>query len=407
MEDQKENVFIRILFTISMGILISLTSITGLKQVGWQIQQVKSGWVFFFLALIAFLVLFLQISNHCEARGKDSLWLLSVTSINLFLIIELALRFLNFEYRARIQFGYPRPIGFSSYFQEDKDLFWTLKPTDEGVNSLGFPGDEVAIPKPKDVFRIVFLGDSITQQNYANLVKDKLASAKNLNGKKTETILLAVAGYSSYQGRVMAEKYGELFEPDLAFVYFGWNDHWLAYGEIDAEKEIIVKTSTLHQIGRWVYAQSRISQLLVYLRDLLSDANSPIEQVRVPLDDYANNQRCIQEIFIEQSIPVVFITAPTSRYKVNVENDHLIDLNYAADQETVVQLHKEYNKQLRHIANTDGSYLLDLEAEFMDYSAQELAALFMRDGIHFTDSGLELVAERIVDFIYENELIRP
>jgi hypothetical protein len=56
-------------------------------------------------------------------------------------------------------------------------------------------------------------------------------------------------------------------------------------------------------------------------------------------------------------------------------------------------MHRSYNEIVREIARRPGSYLLDLERDFD--SRQDLEAIFTRNGIHFTQAGLALVATRV------------
>ncbi len=79
------------------------------------------------------------------------------------------------------------------------------------------------IPKPPGRARVLFLGDSCTQQGYPRLVELYLTIADE--DRSFEAVTLAVAGYSPYQGRVLAETYGVQMQPDFVVVYFGWNDH--------------------------------------------------------------------------------------------------------------------------------------------------------------------------------------
>src|SRR6185503_10239350 len=98
-------------------------------------------------------------------------WLLAFATLNLLLVVpELALRVVGFRGEAGIQFGYPRPQEFVA-FDPDARLFWKLRSSNRNVNSLGFPGKEVAVPKPDHRYRVLFLGDSCTQQGYPDIVE--------------------------------------------------------------------------------------------------------------------------------------------------------------------------------------------------------------------------------------------
>ncbi len=98
-------------------------------------------------------------------------WSLTLATLNLFLVVpELGLRAADFRAESGIQFGYPRPTEFMR-FAPDERLFWKLPPSNQNVNSLGFPGDEIPSPKPAGRYRVMFLGDSCTQQGYPDFVE--------------------------------------------------------------------------------------------------------------------------------------------------------------------------------------------------------------------------------------------
>jgi hypothetical protein len=73
---------------------------------------------------------------------------------------ELALRTAEFRYEPGIQIGFPKPRNFLR-FDVDPELFWKLPSSRSDVDSLGFIGDEIPVPKPPDTYRILFLGDSM------------------------------------------------------------------------------------------------------------------------------------------------------------------------------------------------------------------------------------------------------
>jgi lysophospholipase L1-like esterase len=322
-------------------------------------------------------------------------WALTLATLNLFLVVpELGFRVAGFRAESGIQFGYPRPTAFMG-FAPDERLFWRLQPSTQYANSLGFPGDEIVSPKPAGRYRVMFLGDSCTQQGYPDIVESFLNESGRNSSTQVEAITLALSGYSSHQGRVLAELYGETLEPDVAVVYFGWNDHWLAYQTIDSQK-VVKGTRSPWASSLAVARRLRLVQGLESLSASVSGSDMPIDQVRVPIPQYQENLLRVQKTFERRKVPVVFISAPTSHYRLGVP-DYLVDLHFVADKASSVALHRSYNQIVREVAKATGSYLLDLEQNFD--SRNDLNAIFMADGIHFTQSGLALVAKRVSDFL--------
>jgi len=211
-------------------------------------------------------------------------------------------------------------------------------------------------------------------------------------------------GYSSYQGRVLAERYASKLDPDLAVVYFGWNDHWNAYGAIDSEKVVNTSTSAWTHIARLFYRRSRLIQAGGWLLDTLvrPASSQALDQVRVPPNQYQENLLRIKELFESIHVPVVFITAPTSHYRLGVP-DYTVNMNFARDKQSAITMHKKYNDLVRCVGQGPTAYVLDLESDFNDI--QDPQQVFQWDGIHFTSLGQVLAAQRIARFIQTNILV--
>ena len=94
------------------------------------------------------------------------------------------------------------------------------------VNSLGLLDTEHAIPKPKDVFRIVVLTGSIAndgsiafEDRFFRRLETQLAGAVP-DGRKVETINVSCEGYNTAQEVRLLEKVGLRYEPDLVIVAY-------------------------------------------------------------------------------------------------------------------------------------------------------------------------------------------
>ena len=320
-------------------------------------------------------------------KGKSIEWFLSIAALNLLLAVpEISLRVAHFRYDSGIEFGYPRPHQFDTLVPDGK-LFWKNDPSRPNNNSLGFRNREVVSPKPDGVYRVLFLGDSCTNQGIPRRVEQALDGRP---GAPVECVNFAVHGYTSHQGRIVAEKYADLVDPDLVFVYFGWNDHWLAYRSIDSEKVVPADEGGLGRNTRTIYSNVRLLQagLRLVHRVTSLESTRPLDEVRVPIDEYRANLSSIRELFEERGVAVVFITAPTSFYGVGV-HPRLLRQSFAKDADAAIRLHRAYNDVVRDVA----LHLLDLEAD-LD-GRDDLDELFLSDGIHFRATGLELVSSEV------------
>ena len=98
---------------------------------------------------------------------------------------------------------------------------------------------------------------------------------------------------------------------------------------------------------------------------------------------------------MSQDVPVIFITAPTSFYRLGV-HPWLIRHHFAHSEEDASRLHREYNQAVRE----EGREVLDLEA--LCEELPDLERLMLADGIHFRAAGLRWVAERVAEAIEES-----
>lgn len=337
--------------------------------------------------------------------------LLVLATINLFLMCpEVALRAADFRHDPELDLRLPWPPAneFDPYrLVRDRQLFWKLAPRPAGppitlgsltwdgsANHWGFPGREVVIPKSPDVFRILFLGDSCTWQGYPALVEDALAESRTPDGRRFESVSAAVPGYSSYQGRVVAETFGEAIGPDVVVVYFGWNDHWVTHDVTD-EQRGRARDSTVGAAVRWS-SQLRILHGLVWLRNHVADAASSAAKApvtfRVPIEDYEGNLRRIKALFDARRTPVIFITAPTAMYRLGGER-LLNQGRFFPAHLSLVDTHKQYNEVVRKVASAPGAFLLDLDRSLS--ARADVGRFFSGDKIHLTPLGLQQIAADI------------
>ncbi|KPK99087.1 MAG: hypothetical protein AMJ95_00505 [Omnitrophica WOR_2 bacterium SM23_72] len=97
------------------------------------------------------------------------------------------------------------------------------------TNSCGFRGREYAIQKPENVYRIVFLGDSVgfgrhldASDTLAVLIENLLK--RECPQKTFEVLNFAVEGYNTQQELEVLKEKALLFNPDLVILDYCFND---------------------------------------------------------------------------------------------------------------------------------------------------------------------------------------
>lgn len=96
------------------------------------------------------------------------------------------------------------------------------------VNNLGFRGEDMAFVKPKDTYRILFLGDSFIEgegaenRETAVWVAGQELTAKT--GKKIETVNLGVMSYSPIIYERVIKRWTDELKPDLVIINIDMSD---------------------------------------------------------------------------------------------------------------------------------------------------------------------------------------
>ena len=211
--------------------------------------------------------------------------------------------------------------------------------------------------------------------------------------------MLAVAGWSSYQGLRQLERDVLPASPKIATFYFGWNDHWVGFGVED--KEI----SGIRVSGVPGLASLRTAQL--FFKGLIAWRSSRRGEKpnRVSAVDFRTNLRAMVRLSRQQGVIPVLITAPTS-IEVGREPEYLTD-RWTRDLREVVPIHLLYSDIVRQVALEEGAMLCDVARAFEALPSEERRQVYMkRDGIHPTRRGDRLIAETLVNCLEGSEEVR-
>jgi len=125
----------------------------------------------------------------------------------------------------------------TTLYVTDPELGWRMRPgaTAEWghvrveVNAKGLRGPEVAWEKPAGVFRVLYLGDSVTFGYGLERVEDTYpylvgAELEQRLGRSVETVDSGVGGWSPWQESAYLRREGLRYQPDLIVVGFVLND---------------------------------------------------------------------------------------------------------------------------------------------------------------------------------------
>ena len=112
------------------------------------------------------------------------------------------------------------------------------------MNSLGLRNKEIG-KKGEDVFRILFLGDSLvftgatsSGKLYTQVVEENLNNVLK-TGKRIEVINAGIPGYTTYQELEFLNVYGLDMEPDLVILGFVFNDVYYKYVHRPAQGDFL------------------------------------------------------------------------------------------------------------------------------------------------------------------------
>lgn len=286
-------------------------------------------------------------------------------------------------------------ITADEFREPDPVLFWrpvARRP----YNSQRFKGPEVAVPKPDRVFRIICYGDSNTEglpESSWPEELQKILDRENISGEwRYEVLNAGVAGYSSYQGLMRFRQEVGVYEPDLIFVSFGWNDLPIA---VDApDKQFQPPHPLLVFLERILLKYRFYLSLKYYFKKIRkpfkADANS---QPRVSLQDYVMNLNGFSDTARRHGVSPVLLTRPHWK---TVEKIKLEVLDEASSWRAWRARVPLYNEALLKLAKSKGVLVIDVQKIF------EASPDLFVDDAHFNLRGRKKMAEVLYQELLKN-----
>ena len=143
------------------------------------------------------------------------------------------------------------------------------------ANSRGHRDDEVAVPKPEGVFRILMIGDSFTAG--AGVPRDTaypqvLERMLTTDGQRIEVVNAGTGGWAPFQYAQYVERYAAAYEPDLLLLgFFVGNDTYVDTFAVEDTLTAVrgrrvsraTGNSALGSAKVWLYEHSHIARLVL------------------------------------------------------------------------------------------------------------------------------------------------
>ncbi len=410
---------------------------------------------FFALLIFAFLLFPLlkvisYIFSESTFRYKKKKFLLSpnrkiilITLIitEIFLPIEFFLRYKyrNFEsnsYQYTIEYFHPY---LQAQLVSDRELH---------VNSLGFRGDEIAIKKPENTYRIVIVGGSTVlnrevsyEKNAARLLEKKLRV--EYPDKRIEVINAGKDGYNSEHSIIQYLFNIKDLSPDLIIMWQGINDFYLSCTPSDNEYGTF-KRDYSHAFGalmRMAIDYFKPQPLVSFksvawdivvknLRDnLYSDFVIPYKEKAFTmlaekyrqggkeytdvsefpsLSTYSRNLNSFIHSVKADGVHLI-LGNQANLYKNNVSVDEakkLIFPNLVCRKNGKYYSMRSIKNGVEQFNNVTQKTAEENKVPFIDFDAILPKNLgYFMDSVHYTEKGNALIASTIFDYIKESHLI--
>ncbi|MGI9430887.1 MAG: SGNH/GDSL hydrolase family protein [Myxococcota bacterium] len=323
------------------------------------------------------------------------------------------------------------PIAYSMRveYQPDPHVAFRLVPkkryrlADGGtvtIDSRGYRGRGVTVPKPAGRFRIVVFGGSSTfsyladdSQVWTVLLENRLREAL---GRDIEVVNVSAPGYSSWESSILYGYRVRDLEPDAVVVYHAWNDLKLFRG-IDENGEL---RKAVYHPKPWS-ARLRKFQLAWRVRSLFRPPGelAPREErwVEVDPDDAfevapggpahrfaRHTYHDMARAFADDGVLGIFVSQASLLTRENVSDPEVrqrvytefVDLDYPE----ILNQFDAIAEMQREVAEASGGVFVDVRGEV----PADLE--HFRDHVHLTDAGNEAVAEALAAELLANERFR-
>jgi len=285
------------------------------------------------------------------------------------------------------------------------------------INSLGFRGPELAVPKPPSTVRVAFLGSSTTycaevsnnENTWPHLVTEALkAESPDVN---VDYVNAGVPGYGiAHSLRNLETRVGRL-NPDIIVIYEGHND--LTSNSFDLAVKQGIASKRTEQTLSWPTKYSLFWYLVeknLFISAVQKDAGEAKGKLTFEKSALtAPFHRELKEL-VEASkrvanrvVLVTFSTRirrdQTAEQQTRAAVTSLYYMPYMSI-EGLLEAYASYNEVVRQVAEETGAFLI------ADENVIPADAVHFADSVHFTDKGSHAMAERVVQGLLKSAVMR-
>jgi lysophospholipase L1-like esterase len=283
------------------------------------------------------------------------------------------------------------------------------------INSLGFRGPELTVPKPPGTIRLAFLGASTTfcaeastnEATWPHLVWDSFQ--KKWAGVKFDYLNAGVPGYGlEHCLRTLQHRIRPL-NPDLIVIYEAVNELSRDTRELAKQQGITRgRVDEAGTLGKFLLTWLLIQKNLDIIRRQRGAAEGQQQLTfneRELSRGFENRLRTLI-IAAKEVAPIVSVATFSQKVRrdqtvaeqLRASNTHLYYMPYMTPA-NLLRAFEEYNRVIRQVAIETGAILVEGEETIPG------ADQYFNDSVHFRDAGCRLMARRFEKTLLQSTLV--
>jgi lysophospholipase L1-like esterase len=279
------------------------------------------------------------------------------------------------------------------------------------INSLGFRGPEITVPKPMGTIRLAFLGASTTfcaevSSNdlvWPHLVTEELR--KRYPDVTFDYVNAAVPGYSTTESLKNLEARVTPLDPDVVVFYEATNDLSGDTRRLARESGLVVgNPDETSMFAEWSVLWFLLEKNWTVLKRqnvartgdarLTFDPRELSRNFESRLDAFVEKAQQEAEIVVLATFAHRIRREQSEEEKLRASNTSLYYMPYMSLQ-GLLDGFDEYNRVIREVAKKRGAVLVEGEDEIPGDSVHFV------DSVHFTDAGSRRMANRVAHVLEE------